>query len=78
MPEGSFGWQILDEAQLRATMYCDDDFIQSIDFQQTMVLAVVRYDEVAWKFFPREAIFEEDDAKVFLQYEAITKNTTPR
>lgn len=77
MPEGSFGWQILDEAQLRGMFYCDDDFVRNIDFDQTMVLAVVRYDEADWNFFPRAAILEEEDATIYLQYEAVTKTLRP-
>lgn len=77
MPEGSFGWQLLDEAQLRGMFYCDDDFIRTIDFDQTMVLAVVRYDEAEWNFFPRAAVFDEDGATIHLQYEAVTKTLRP-
>lgn len=78
MPEGSFGWQLLDEGQLRSMFYCSNDFISSIDFDKQMVLAVVRYDSVSWNFFPREIIFSEDEAHMSLQYEAVTRTLRPK
>lgn len=78
MPEGSFGWQLLDEGQLRSMFYCSSDFISSINFEEQMVLAVVRYDSVSWNFFPREVIFSEGEAHISLSYEAATRTLRPK
>lgn len=78
MPEGSFGWQLLDEGQLRSMFYCSNEFVSNINFDEFMVLAVVRYDSVSWNFFPREVIFTEDEAHLSLQYEAVTRTLRPK
>lgn len=56
---------------------CDERFMQSIDFEQTLVLSVIRYDEVSWNFFPRKAIFDSGDATIRLEYDAVTRTTVP-
>lgn len=78
MPEGSFGWQMLNEGQLRSMFYCSNEFIQSINFDEQMVLAIVRYDSVSWNFFPREVEFSEEDANLSLTYEAVTRTLQPK
>ncbi len=78
MPEDVFGWQILDEGQLRSMFYCTHDFVGSIDFDEQMVLAVVRYDSVDWNFFPRKVTFTQQEPALHIDYDAITRTLRPQ
>ena len=77
LPQEVFGWQILNEGQLRDMFFCPQDFINSVDFKTHLVLAVIRYDEVSWKFFPKKVRFSPKEARLSLSYQAVTKTLQP-
>lgn len=78
LPEGSYGWQIVDQEQLDQMIVGDPAELAAIDPAHQLVLVFVRYDSVEWDFQVHDLRLDRKSGELQIAAELRTRTLRPQ